>query len=161
MRVGQEGMSRNLRKRTFDLENTLHRPINCEECEGLMIFKGVGEYECEKCGFIAYDDYGKTRLFLEKNPGANAGEVELRTGVSQKSIRQMLKEKRFEISADSAVFMTCEICGAQIRSGSMCAKCEKEYHQRVEDEARKNRAHAGSGFGMQKLADPGAKRFDR
>ena len=37
-----------------------HRPIKCEKCGGIMVFKGVGEYQCEDCKFVAYDDYGKT-----------------------------------------------------------------------------------------------------
>ena len=44
-----------------------HRPVLCEKCGGLMIFKGVGEYQCEDCKFVAYDDYGKTRLYIEKH----------------------------------------------------------------------------------------------
>ena len=42
-----------------------NRPKTCEKCDGVMVFMGVGEYQCEDCGAIAYDDYGKVRLYIE------------------------------------------------------------------------------------------------
>lgn len=43
------------------LRDEYHIPRACEKCGGVMIFKGVGEYHCEDCGEVAYDDYGKVR----------------------------------------------------------------------------------------------------
>ena len=51
-----------------------------------MVFKGVGEYKCEKCGRIGFDDYGKTRNYIEQHPGATMAEVAHETGVAQKAI---------------------------------------------------------------------------
>lgn len=136
-----------------------HRPIVCEKCGGVMIFKGVGEYHCEDCKFVAYDDYGKARLYIEKHHGATAAEVEMHTGVAQKTIRQMLKENRLEITMDSATFLKCEVCGAGIRGGRLCSKCEKDYHLRLEDEQRsQKKVH---GFGKATPEEEGAKRFRR
>lgn len=95
-------------KRFGDSEN-YNRPVTCEKCGGIMIFKGVGEYQCEDCRAVDYDDYGKVRRFLEEHPGATASEAEMSTGVSQKSIRRMLKENKLEISQDSAAFLRCRI----------------------------------------------------
>ncbi|MDE6318136.1 MAG: hypothetical protein K2M22_00155, partial [Lachnospiraceae bacterium] len=77
---------------------TYNRPTYCAECGGVMVFKGVGEYQCEACGFLDYDDYGKVRNYIEKHIGANAAEASKATGVSQKAIRDMLKEARLEIA---------------------------------------------------------------
>ena len=96
-----------------------------------MIFKGVGEYHCENCRHVEYDDYGKVRLYVEKHRGATSSEVSMQTGVSQKAIRQMLKENRLEITQDSAAFLRCEVCGASIRGGRLCPKCEMDYHRRM------------------------------
>lgn len=49
---------------------TYNRPTYCAECGGVMVFKGVGEYQCEKCGYLDYDDYGKVRNYIEKHMGA-------------------------------------------------------------------------------------------
>lgn len=134
-----------------------HRPIRCEVCGGIMVFKGVGEYHCEDCRHVEYDDYGKTRLYIEKHRGANAAQVEAATGVSQKTIRQMLKDNKLEISPDSNVFLKCEICGTSIQSGKMCLKCETSFHRKIEEEQRhpKN-LHGVSQSGK---IDSGAKRF--
>lgn len=152
-----------INKRGFDFENKYNRPTICKECGGIMEFKGVGEYRCEKCGVKDYDDYGKTRMYIEKHPGANAGEVEIMTGVTQKAIRMMLKENRLEISADSTVFLSCENCGVKIRGGRLCPKCEKEYNERIESELRmQQKSNISGGFaGPSKNTDAGAKRFKR
>lgn len=103
-----------------------HKPDTCTICGGIMMFKGVGEYHCDMCGRIAYDDYGKVRCYIEEHPGANATQIEAGTGVSQKHIRQLLREARIEIASNSSTFLKCELCGAPIRSGVRCDKCDKK-----------------------------------
>lgn len=124
-----------------------------------MIFKGVGEYHCENCRHVEYDDYGKVRLYVEKHRGATSSEVSMQTGVSQKAIRQMLKENRLEITQDSAAFLRCEVCGVSIRGGRLCPKCEMDYHRRMEDEQRRQSKMQGFGKAMEE--EEGAKRFHR
>ena len=50
-------------------------PRVCKECGGVMVFKGVGEYRCEDCGVVDYDDYGKVRCYIESNKGATAAQI--------------------------------------------------------------------------------------
>lgn len=139
-----------------------NRPYICDNCGGLMEFKGCGEYECEDCHTKGYDDYGKVRNYIELHRGANAAEIEARTGVTQKSIRQMLKESKLEITADSVAFMRCEICGTNIRSGRFCPKCEASYHKEKEKKMREKL----KGFGLESEEErlghqKGEKRFLR
>lgn len=150
-------------KKEFNAVNTYNRPIYCDKCGGVMVFKGVGEYHCEKCGYVDYDDYGKVRNYIEKHVGANAAQVSNATGVSQKAIRELLKESRIEITPDSAIFLRCEICGAAIRGGRYCPKCETAYHKNVEEMARKSR-HREDTFGYsteRRRGEEGSKRFTR
>lgn len=140
--------------------NDYNRPLRCKKCGGLMIFKGVGEYKCEDCKALEYDDYGKTRNYIEKHPGATSAEVSEHTGVSQKSIRQMLKESRLEVAPESKMFLKCDICGVSIRSGSLCDKCEASYHRKLEEEERNKRKFSGYGSEKEKR-DRGEKRFRR
>ena len=146
-------------ERRFNDVDIYNRPLVCEECGGIMIFKGVGEYQCEKCRHVAYDDYGKVRLYVEKHRGATTAQVSMETGVSQKSIRNMLKENKLEITQDSAAFLRCEVCGASIRGGRLCSKCELDYHRRMEDEQRRQSKMQGFGKAMEE--EEGAKRFHR
>ncbi|WP_342759274.1 winged helix-turn-helix domain-containing protein [Kineothrix sedimenti] len=139
-------------------EYDYNRPYVCSECGGIMIFRGVGEYECEDCHYRAYDDYGKARNYIEKNPGATSGEISERTGVSQKAMRQMLRESRLEIASDSKTFMKCGICGVNIRHGTLCEKCAASYHRLAEEQERTKRMLAGYGMDI-KERNEGAMRF--
>lgn len=136
-----------------------HRPKLCEKCGGVMVFKGVGEYECENCGALAYDDYGKARLYIEKHKGATASQIEAATGVKQRTIRLMLKEGRLEVTADSKMFLHCEICGKPIRSGRFCPECEAGQHRRLEEQQRRERQNSMQGYGKGKEEVSGEKRF--
>lgn len=157
----REEKAENLRRELLDLKN-YNRPTYCRECNGIMIFKGCGEYKCEDCGYLEYDDYGKVRNYVEKNTGATTAQVSEATGVSQKAIRDMLKEARLEIAANSNTFMKCEICGALIRSGRYCGKCEVAYHKNIEEKARAARNINLSGFSMERnIGEEGSKRFIR
>lgn len=143
----------------LDVMDSYHVPKLCEKCGGVMVFKGVGEYQCEDCRALAYDDYGKVRLYLEGHKGATAGEIEQHTGVSQKSIRQMLKESRIEVADGSKTFLRCELCGKDIRSGRFCPECEIKVHRDMEEEQRKEKKMRGVGMG--ETGDEGQRRFMR
>ena len=146
----------------FDI-NVYNRPTQCSKCGGIMIFAGVGEYHCEDCKNVEYDDYGKVRLYIEQHRGATAAQIESEIGVSQKTIRQMLRDSKIEIAAESKTFMKCEICGVDIRSGRFCKKCETNYHRQIEEEQRKNKLHQVSkGYGIEtERGESGEKRFRR
>lgn len=138
-----------------------HRPLICSICGGVMVFRGVGEYECEDCHYRDYDDYGKVRRYIEKHRGATAGDVEKDTGVSQKTIRKLLREERIEVAADSKTFLRCEICGAQIRSGMYCQKCQLNVNRRMEEQARVQKSKNMTGVGMGEGGEKGTRRFIR
>ena len=143
------------------IKDEYHAPRVCEKCGGIMIFKGVGEYHCEDCGFVAYDDYGKVRLYIEAHRGATAAQIESAIGVSQRTIRLMLKEGRLEITPDSRSFLHCEICGKEIRSGTYCPECEMKMHRSMEAEERERRQKSLQGFGQGKKGEDGQRRFLR
>lgn len=140
--------------------DSYHRPLHCQECGGIMIYEGIGEYRCENCHKLDYDDYGKVRKYIEQNPGASIAIISDKTGVSRKIINEMVRESRFEIANDSRIFMKCEICGVNIRSGHLCPTCEKEYNRKIEEEIRAK--HRLEGYGTsQETGQSGSKRFNR
>lgn len=139
-----------------------NRPVECPKCGGVMVFKGCGEYKCEKCKYVDYDDYGKVRNYVEEHAGVTMAQASDATGVKQKTIRTMLKESRLEVADGSSVFLKCEMCGTSIRSGRVCSKCEVSYNKMVEERARLKHAKMMTGFGMDRgNAEEGAKRFRR
>lgn len=144
-------------------EDPYHRPRICEVCGGVMIFQGVGEYKCEDCSDVAYDDYGKVRLYIEQHQGATAAQIEEAIGIKQKTTRQMLRDAKIQISADSRSFITCELCRKAIRFGRFCQECEVKYHREIENQIRaenQEKRMKKHGFGMHTLnEDSGSKRF--
>ncbi len=143
------------------IEDHYHVPHVCTECGGVMVFKGVGEYHCENCGAIAYDDYGKVRLYIESHRGATAAEVEAATGISQRSIRQMLKDSKLEVMDGSKVMMKCEACGQPIRSGEFCPRCETRIHRAMEAAQREELMKELKGYSVSKGGEDGQRRFMR
>lgn len=144
-----------------EITDPYHIPKICDECGGVFVFVGVGEYHCEKCGNVRYDDYGKVRLYIEKHPGANAAEVENATGVTQRSIRRMLKENRIEVAESSKVTLFCESCGKAIRSGRLCTECEIKYHRKLEDGQRRKTEQDMKGYALNHGGEEGHRRFIR
>ncbi|MCR5000212.1 MAG: hypothetical protein K6A71_00290 [Lachnospiraceae bacterium] len=135
-------------------------PGRCGECGGKLNYRGLGEYACEDCGNLEYDDYGKVRSYLEQHPGALQGEVSKATGVPANRIRGLLEQERIEISAGSGMFLHCEICGEKIRSGIRCPKCEALYKKEIEAQKRNARSKPDiSGHSMNKEKGTGEMRF--
>jgi len=122
---------------------------------------GVGEYKCEGCGFVMYDDFGIVRNYLEVHKGATSSDVSKATGVAMETIRQFLKEERLEITAGSGVFLACEICKAPIRSGRYCESCAKKVDEmKRAEKASSHTKEKMQGFGMTR-GETGAKRYTR
>lgn len=147
-------IERLLRPETYNI------PRQCETCGGVMVFRGLGEYRCEDCGLLAYDDYGKVRNYIEEHRGATAAQIEEAIGVSQKTIRRLLKEGRLEVTENSRSFLRCELCGKDIRSGLYCPECETKMHHNLEERQREiNRKMLG--FSAAQKQDEGQRRFMR
>ena len=135
-------------------------PRECEKCGGVMVFQGLGEYQCERCGQLAYDDYGKVRNYIEEHRGATAAQIEEAIGVSQKTIRRLLKEGRLEVTENSRTFLRCELCGKDIRSGFYCPECEVKMHRSLEEKQREINKKI-MGFSAAQKNDEGQRRFMR
>lgn len=138
-------------------------PTQCKKCGGIMIYAGVGEYKCEDCQHIEMDDYGKVRRDIEEHHGATAADISSRTGVPQRRIRHLLQEERLEVAPDSRIYMECELCKAQIRTGRYCEKCAAQVEaakRQIEKANKKPRDLQGIST-QRDAAEEGAKRFRR
>ncbi len=90
-------MDRELNLNGLLRDNPDDTPVNCSKCGSFLKYNGLGEDVCEDCGFKEYDNYGKVRAYLEKNPGANVVQVEMATKVPQKTIYQLISAGKLEI----------------------------------------------------------------
>lgn len=153
-----------MKQKYINLKDYVHIyniPTSCKHCGGVLVYKGLGEYKCERCDATDYDNYGKARTYIEKNPGATAVDIEKNTGVSKAAIREMLKESRFEIIEGARSFLYCEGCRKEIRSGRYCPECEKNIHTTLEKEQREKMRSKLQGFTVSMGAEEGQRRFVR
>ena len=78
-------------------EYDINKPNKCDACEGTLSYKGLGEYRCDDCRNVMYDDYGKVRNYLDEHRGATQAEVSAATGVGKNTIRQFLMQDKLEV----------------------------------------------------------------
>lgn len=141
--------------------NEYNIPNRCKKCGGIMIFKGVGEYHCEDCSAVDYDDYGKVRRYIEQHSGATAFEIENAIGVSRRTIQKLLRDKRIQVAVGARSFLHCELCGKEIRCGQFCDSCEMAYHRSLEAKQREVLRQEVRGFSKEANLDEGHRRFIR
>lgn len=100
-------------------------PLACQYC-GCKELRNVsvGIYRCERCGRDNYDDFQTIRNYLEKTGAASALVIERDTGVPRRIIEYFFRDEYLEIPKNSPVRISCERCGAPIRTGTLCDECK-------------------------------------
>ena len=84
--------------RGITMVQDLHRPVRCSECGSKDFdYRGIGEYFCKDCGNVMFDDYGKVRKYVEEHRGATEIDVHIATGVSRETIKQFVRDDRFDV----------------------------------------------------------------
>ncbi|MCR4909248.1 MAG: hypothetical protein K5985_10505 [Lachnospiraceae bacterium] len=99
------------------------KPKRCEDCGGDLKPVRDGQFVCENCGKEHFNTFGRVRRFIEENGPSSPEELCGKTGADMELIRYYLKKSRLELTDNSLVFLKCEICGANIKSGTICPKC--------------------------------------
>ncbi|MCR4891503.1 MAG: flagellar protein [Lachnospiraceae bacterium] len=139
------------------------RPKACDRCGGPLTFRGLGEYRCDLCRNVMYDDYGKVRKYLDQYPGATIFDTSRATGVSDKVITAMLRAERLAVAENSKVSLTCKGCGKPIMSGMYCSVCAKlavaANKKRKEQEQMNKKKKLVQGLAMASEGQDGKRRF--
>lgn len=95
---------------------------NCAKCGRIFQYL-VGIPICPKCKEKEEQDFQLVKTYIYDNKNANMMEVSNQTGVSMKLIERFIREGRLMLSEDSPIFLKCEKCGTQIRTGRFCQSC--------------------------------------
>lgn len=67
-------------------------PMVCSSCGYTILkYEGLGQYKCEKCEAIMYDDYGKVRKCLDIAGSMTEIELIEKTGLSRSAIRKLIE----------------------------------------------------------------------
>ena len=95
----------------------------CENCGGILKDAGVGIYVCSQCGHETLSPFGKVKKYIQENGPDNAYNISQGTGVPVSRIDKFLREGRIEIPDGSDCYITCGMCGTDIRYGRYCPTC--------------------------------------
>ena len=98
----------------------------CRYCSGSMQYFHSGIFVCRKCGHEELSDFGKIKQYLNEHGPTPAHIISIETGVDLSTINELLRQSRIEITETSEVFIHCEVCGGEIRSGKICPLCLKQ-----------------------------------
>ena len=96
---------------------------NCKNCGRMFNYLG-GPSICPVCKKETEDKFNQVKEYIRDNPRASIGEIAEVNEVSVQQIHQWVREERLEFAKDSSITMTCEKCGASIRTGRFCEKCK-------------------------------------
>lgn len=96
---------------------------NCKRCGKVFVKVGSSNL-CPECLKADEEEFKKVRNYIYNNPGATVIEVSEKTEVPVSKIMEYLKDGRIELAKmDGLPILTCERCGAPIRSGRFCNQC--------------------------------------
>ncbi len=98
---------------------------NCKKC-GKIFNSVAGKKICADCEKLENEEFKVVKDFLYDHPNANMQEVAEKTGVEEEVIMRFLRDGRLAISDSSSVSIYCEKCGAPIKSGRFCEKCQSK-----------------------------------
>jgi hypothetical protein len=95
----------------------------CVRCKRMFTYLGYGHFYCPTCRKVDEEDFTKVKNYIYEHGTATAQEVSEETGISLERINQYLREGRLEIPEGSPIFIKCEMCSIDIRSGRLCPEC--------------------------------------
>lgn len=96
---------------------------NCRKC-GKMFNYISGMPICQACKEVMEAKFQEVKGYIREHKGVGINEVAEACDVEPSQITQWLREDRLEVTEDSAMMLTCESCGAPIRSGKYCDRCK-------------------------------------
>lgn len=118
----------NMKDNTDSTKNpfSLSHRVKCSSCGGRVQYLYSGIYKCDECGFQDMDDFGRIKVYLEKNGPTPAIIISEKTGVPISIIEDYLRQGRVEIPEGSEFYIKCEKCKTEIRYGRFCPDCVKD-----------------------------------
>ncbi|MGP4068814.1 TIGR03826 family flagellar region protein [Halobacillus sp. B29] len=99
---------------------------NCPRCSALFL-TGTSAV-CNQCRNKEEQNYQKVYAFMRKkqNRMASVEEIEVATEVSEKQIREFVKQKRLHPAQFPNISYPCEKCERPIQDGRICERCKLE-----------------------------------
>lgn len=103
---------------------------NCVRCKRVFQYMG-GPPICKACKEKEEELFKVVKEYIYEHKEANMVEVSNETGVSTKIIEKFIRDGRLMISQDSPIFLKCEKCGAEIKTGRFCDACSRSLSNEI------------------------------
>ncbi len=126
----------------------------CKKCGSLFNYLS-GPPFCQACKDEIEKQFRQVKEYIRENSGANIQEICEANDVTQKQLRQWIREERLEFAENSPVQMNCESCGKSIRTGRYCDACKNNMAANLTSAFKKPVQHTES----KKTAEKDAMRF--
>ena len=126
----------------------------CKSCKRLFNYFS-GESYCPACKEKLEEKFQVVKAYIQENPGVHMQEVADACDVETSQIRQWLREDRLELTEGSPLMLSCDGCGASIRSGRYCEKCKAKVSNGFNDILKSNKPKNPDSF--RKKEDNGSK----
>ena len=111
---------------------------NCRKCG--CIFNYInGSILCQACKEKMEVKFQEVKEYVREHPGVGIPEVSAACDVEAAQIQAWLREERLEVTEGSAIYLSCEGCGAPIRSGRYCDKCKNTLTSDLKSVMRTNK----------------------
>ncbi len=123
---------------------------NCRKCRRLFNYVS-GPQLCPACVEALEAKFQEVKEYVRANPNlASIQDVAKACDVEPQQINQWIREERLTFGDDSPMGVTCESCGAMIKTGRFCEKCKSDLAKGLI-----------SAAGLDKKADPEVKKAAR
>lgn len=95
----------------------------CISCGKLFLYPGFGSKYCPLCKRVDDENRDKVKAYLREHGAANMYQIADATGVPESVVKSYLRDGTLEIPENSPIYIKCELCGCDIRSGRWCPSC--------------------------------------
>lgn len=126
----------------------------CKGCKRLFNYIS-GQFYCPACKEKLEEKFQEVKKYIQENPGVHIQDVATACDVETSQIRQWLREDRLELTEGSPIMLSCDSCGAPIRSGKYCDKCKANVSNGFKDILKSNASKNKDTF--RKKEDGGSK----
>ena len=96
---------------------------NCKSCGRIFNYL-AGPPLCPVCREDLEKKFQEVKTYISEHKGVPVSEVAEECNVSEKQIKQWVKEERLEFAPGVPCGIECEVCGEPIPSGRFCAACK-------------------------------------
>lgn len=102
----------------------------CPRCGKLYAKNVLGM--CHACYKELDKMYEACVEYLRKHRGCDIQQLSAETGVSVKQIIKFIREGRISIMTNPNMTIPCEVCGKDIREGTICESCRSKLNKDIQ-----------------------------